>query len=281
MKTYAVLVDNVYKSFKSKSKKKKKKKKRLFLELFKQAQDRFYAVNGISFNIHYGEIFGILGQNGSGKSTLIRMISTLLTIEKGQIKVFGFDVKKDDHKVRRYINRVTVEASFFKKLSTTENLLYAASIYGLRRSDAKKKIPEILGVLNLDIERLDEPLENFSRGMQQKVAIARAVLTSPSLLLLDEPTTGLDPKSKREVQNFILNLRKNHNTTVIITTHDMEEADKICDRIAIIDTGKFIKIDTPEGLKNAIRKNGEDVTLEDVFFKMTGKEFKSDELEDN
>ncbi len=281
MKSYAVLVDDVYKSFKSKSKKKKKKKKRLFLELFRQAQDRFYAVNGISFNIHYGEIFGILGQNGSGKSTLIRMISTLLTIEKGQIEVFGFDVKKDDIKVRRYINRVTVEASFFKKLSTTENLLYAASIYGLRRSDAKKKIPEILKVLNLDIERLDEPLENFSRGMQQKVAIARAVLTSPSLLLLDEPTTGLDPKSKREVQNFILNIRKTHNTTVIITTHDMEEADKICDRIAIIDSGKFVKIDTPEGLKNAIRKNGEDVTLEDVFFEMTGKDFKSDELEDN
>ncbi len=281
MKTYAVLVDDVYKSFKSKSKKKKKKKKRLFLELFKQAQDRFYAVNGISFNIHYGEIFGILGQNGSGKSTLIRMISTLLTIEKGQIKVFGFDVKKEELKVRRYINRVTVEASFFKKLSATENLLYAASIYGLRRADAKKKIPEILGVLNLDLSRLDEPLENFSRGMQQKVAIARAVLTSPSLLLLDEPTTGLDPKSKREVQKFILNIRKTHNTTVIITTHDMEEADKICDRIAIIDTGKFIKIDTPAGLKDAIRKNGEDVTLEDVFFKMTGKDFKSDELEDN
>jgi len=278
MKNYAVKVENVFKSFKDQSK--NKKKKALLSSLFSRAQNRFYALSDVSFDIAYGEIFGILGQNGSGKSTLIRMISTLLTVEKGNISVFGFDISKDEYKVRQHINRVTVEASFFKKLSAYENLMYAASIYGVSRKEAKLKITEILTVLGLDINRIDEPLENFSRGMQQKVAIGRAVLTSPALLLLDEPTTGLDPKSKKDVQNFILNVRKVHGTTVILTTHDMEEADRICDRIAIIDKGRFIALNTPENLKDKFRKENEKISLEEVFFEITGKEFKSDEIEE-
>ncbi|MDD3627257.1 MAG: ABC transporter ATP-binding protein [bacterium] len=278
MNNYAVKVDNVFKSFKDETK--NKIKKDFLSALFSRTQNRFYAVNGVSFAIDYGEIFGILGQNGSGKSTLIRMISTLLTLEKGSISVFGYDIVKDEYKVKQHINRVTVEASFFKKLSAFENLMYAASIYGVPRDEAKSRINEILGVLNLDLNRIHEPLENFSRGMQQKVAIGRAVLTSPSLLLLDEPTTGLDPKSKKDVQSFILKVRKTNNTTVILTTHDMEEADRICDRIAIIDKGKFITLNTPANLKNKFRKENETISLEDVFFEITGKEFKSDELEE-
>lgn len=235
------------------------------------------AVDQVSFEVEKGEIYGILGPNGSGKSTLIRLISTLLLPDSGEVKVFGFDVVKDHMQVKRMINRVSVDAAFFKGISSYANLTYAARLYGVPMSEVKRKSNEILNRLGFNVSRMSEPMEDLSRGMQQKVAIARALLTSPVLLLLDEPTTGLDPKSKRDVQGFIQEVRAIHNTTVILTTHDMEEADKLCDRLAIIDNGKFIVEGAPSELKRKIQKADGAPTLEDVFIKLTGKQLEGDE----
>jgi ABC-2 type transport system ATP-binding protein len=177
------------------------------------------------------------------------------------------------------INRVSVEASFFKKLSALENLMYAARLYDMPIPAARTRAIYILGQLGMKEKRLYEPLENMSRGMQQKVAIARGLLTSPVLLLLDEPTTGLDPRSKQDVQRFILRMRREHETTVFLTTHDMDEADRLCDRIAVIDNGKIVALDTPAGLKRQIGAqsgmNGS-TTMEDVFLALTGKSLDDD-----
>ncbi|MGE5585171.1 MAG: ABC transporter ATP-binding protein [Bacillota bacterium] len=240
------------------------------------------AVSGVTFSVKRGEIFGILGPNGSGKSTLIRLISTLLLPDDGEIRVFGHDVVRDRFAVRRLINRVSVEAAFFKKLSAMENLSYAARLYDVDIRRARRTAIEILKRLGFGENKAYEPLEDLSRGMQQKVAVARALLTSPVLLLLDEPTTGLDPVSKREVQDYVLEVRDSHDTTVILTTHDMQEADRLCDRVAIIDQGRFVALDTPTHLKVGLGRNGdgEAATLEDVFFALTGKALKESHPEE-
>jgi ABC-2 type transport system ATP-binding protein len=229
------------------------------------------AVDRVSFNVQQGEIFGVLGPNGSGKSTLIRLIATLLLPDEGELKVFGYDVVRQPRQVQTLINRVSVEASFFKKLSPMENLLYGARLYGLDGRETRKLVVEILTRLGLEKRAIYNPMEEMSRGMQQKVAIARALLTRPRLLLLDEPTTGLDPRSKREVQDVVRELRDEHGTTILLTTHDMLEADALCDRVAIIDGGKIVALDTPDGLKQLITHNGNQPTLEDVFLELTGK----------
>jgi ABC-2 type transport system ATP-binding protein len=238
------------------------------------------AVDHVSFEVQRGEIFGVLGPNGSGKSTLIRLLSTLLIPDEGTVSVFGLDVVKNEMQVKRLINRVSVEASFFKKLSPKENLLYGARLYGLSGKEADLKAREILKRLGLRESSYTEPMEDMSRGMQQKVAITRAFLTQPVVLLLDEPTTGLDPRSKLEVQSFINELRDIHGATIVITTHDMYEADAICDRVAIIHDGKIVAMDTPAALKQQVRRNGHEPTLEDVFMSLTGTDLveKDDDL---
>jgi ABC-2 type transport system ATP-binding protein len=241
------------------------------------ARKRAVAVDHVDLTVRRGEIFGVLGVNGSGKSTLIRLISTLLLPDAGEIRVFGHDVVAEERHVKRMINRVSVEAAFFKKLSPMENLLYAARLYDLDIGAARPQIVDILGRFDIPRQRIFEPLEKMSRGMQQKVAIARALLTSPVLLLLDEPTTGLDPRSKRDVQQSVLQMREQHQATVLLTTHDMDEADRLCDRIAIIDQGRIIAQDTPAGLKTLIVPDGA-ASLEEVFMQLTGKSL--DETED-
>lgn len=235
------------------------------------------AVDALDLEVPKGEIFGIVGPNGSGKSTLVRLISTLLLPDIGQIEVFGHDVVKQRLQVRRMINRVSVDAAFFKKLSCWENLSYAARLYGVPVREAREKAIEILERFGFHEERINQPMEDLSRGMQQMVAIARAYFTAPILLLLDEPTTGLDPKSKRQVQEFVLQVRENHDSTVLITTHDMDEADRICDRVAIIDRGRFVALDTPENLKSQVRGERKAVSLEDVFMELTGRDWESEE----
>jgi ABC-2 type transport system ATP-binding protein len=239
------------------------------------------AVDHISLTVRRGEIFGLLGANGSGKSTLIRLISTLLIPDGGRIFVFGHDVQEHEKVVKRLINRVSVEASFFKKLSAAENLMYGARLYNLPVKQAKPAALRILQQLGLSEKRFGEPLEHMSRGMQQKVAIARGLLTSPLLLLLDEPTTGLDPRSKKDVQEFILRMRAEHDTTVFLTTHDMDEADRLCDRIAIINGGRIVALDTPQGLKRMIgtRRGNGLASMEDVFMALTGRSL-DDDLEE-
>ena len=235
------------------------------------------AVDRVSFQVRRGEVFGILGPNGSGKSTLVRCIATLLLPDEGCITVFGHDVLREEMAVKQLINRVSVEASFFKKLTPMENLLYGARLYGLGAREARQRVLEVLGRLGLKKEAIFQPMEEMSRGMQQKVAIARAFLTRPILLLLDEPTTGLDPRSKREVQAFMEELRDTHDTTILLTTHDMQEADALCDRIAILDEGRIVALDTPAGLKGLMPgTDGHDPTLEDVFMELTGKRLVED-----
>jgi len=230
------------------------------------------AVDHVSLQIRRGEVFGILGPNGSGKSTLVRCIATLLLPDKGGIRVFGHDVLQEEMAVKQLINRVSVEASFFKKLTPMENLIYGARLYGLGARQARERALEVLERLGLKRQAIFQPMEEMSRGMQQKVAIARAFLTQPILLLLDEPTTGLDPRSKREVQAFVEELRDTHDATILLTTHDMQEAEALCDRIAILDEGQVVALDTPAGLKALVaRTNGHEPTLEDVFMELTGK----------
>lgn len=236
------------------------------------------AVDHVSFTIREGEIFGVLGPNGSGKSTLIRLIATLLLPDSGNIRVFGEDVVSHPMQVQRLINRVSVEASFFKKLSPMENLIYGARLYGLEGGETRRKVVEILTRLGLEKKSIYQPMEEMSRGMQQKVAIARALLTRPRILLLDEPTTGLDPRSKREVQEVIKELNRESGTTILLTTHDMQEAENLCDRIAIIDGGKVVALDEPIRLKQLIPQNGHEPTLEDVFLELTGKQLVKEEV---
>ncbi len=235
------------------------------------------AVNDVSLRIPRGEIYGILGANGSGKSTLIRLVSTLLTLDAGRVEVFGHDIERDEMAVKRVINRVSVDAAFFKKLSPHENLTYAARLYGMDAGQAKRDAIEILARLGIGEKRLNRPLEQMSRGMQQKVAIARALLTSPTLLLLDEPTTGLDPRSKLDVQSFIEELRDTHDATIVLTTHDLDEAERLCDRLAIINDGRLVVEDTADALKAMVAEQFDlPATLESVFMKYTGKSLDDD-----
>jgi ABC-2 type transport system ATP-binding protein len=231
------------------------------------------AVDHLTFDVKRGEIFGVLGPNGGGKSTLIRLIATLLLPDEGTVTVFGHDVTKEPLIAQQMLNRVSVEASFFKKLSPMENLLYGARLYGVSGSEIREQVQTILKRLNIPEKNIGRPMEEMSRGMQQKVAIARALLSTPMLLLLDEPTTGLDPRSKREVQGFVRELREKHNTTILLTTHDMVEAEKLCDRIAIMDSGRIVALDTPANLKKlATPGSDHEPTLEDVFLQLTGKQ---------
>jgi ABC-2 type transport system ATP-binding protein len=225
------------------------------------------ALDGVSLTVARGECVAILGQNGSGKSTLVRVLSTLLLHERGTARVFGHDVAREERAVRRLVNRVSVEASFFKKMSAGENLSYAARFYGLAPGRTRTEIPQILAAVGFPADRSGEPMEGLSRGMQQKVALARALLTSPALLLLDEPTTGLDPRSKLEVQDFITDLRARHDTTTLLCTHDMAEAEALADRVGILDRGRLLALEAPERLR--ARYDAE--TLEGAFLAATGR----------
>ena len=263
----AVVIDGVSKIF-------KKHRPLLRLPRGKQKEEKraVHAVDDVTLTIKRREIVGILGANGSGKSTLVRILSTLLIPDTGRVTIFGYDVVKDERMVQRLINRVSVEASFFKKLSPMENLIYAARLYNMPGAEARARIKSILSRLGIPQDRVGQPLENMSRGMQQKVAIARAFLTAPIVLLLDEPTTGLDPRSKLDVQNFVKELRAVHDATILITTHDMEEAEALCDRVAIIDQGRIVAMGGVKELKRAVAERLErttPVSMNEVFMHYT------------
>lgn len=241
------------------------------------------AVDDITITVKRRTIYGVLGSNGSGKSTLIRAISTLLLPDGGAIRVFGHDVEREPRVVQQLINRVSVEAAFFRKLSPMENLIYSARLYNLDIPEVREQIRALLSRLGIKPDRFEQPLENMSRGMQQKVAIARAFLTAPILLLLDEPTTGLDPRSKQDVQRFVAELRDTHDATILLTTHDMDEAEALCDRLAIIDGGKLVAEDSAAGLKARVGQElGLDgpATMHDVFMHFTGRDWEEEENED-
>jgi ABC-2 type transport system ATP-binding protein len=235
------------------------------------------AINQVSMRLERGDIHGILGANGSGKSTLIRLVCGLLTLDTGRVEVFGHDIVREENTVKRLINRVSVDAAFFKKLSPMENLSFAARLYGLDPKGSHAEAIRILERLGISQKRVNRPIEQMSRGMQQKVAIARALLTSPALLLLDEPTTGLDPRSKLDVQTFIEELVQTHDASIVLTTHDLAEAERLCQRISILNNGRVVAEAAPAELKRMVAQDyGQPPTLEAVFMTYTGKSLDED-----
>ena len=211
------------------------------------------AVKGVSFDIKAGEIFGLLGPNGAGKTTTIKMLCTLLEPSGGTATLNGYDVVREAGLVRQSLGAVlTGERSIYWKLTGRENLEYFAALYHIPRPVAKRRIAELLERLDL-VNRADELVERYSSGMKQRVAIAKALLPNPPILLLDEPTIGLDPQSARNLRELILETRA-EGRTVLLTTHYMEEADQLSDRVGIIDGGEVIALDTPAELKRAIQQ---------------------------
>ena len=240
-------------------------------------RDPVIAIADVSLRLERGGTIGILGANGSGKSTLIRLISGLLTLDEGRVEVFGHDIVRDEMAVKRLINRVSVDAAFFKKLSPMENLLFAARLYGIDSKFARTETVRITERLGIAEKRLGRPVEQMSRGMQQKIAIARALLTSPALLLLDEPTTGLDPRSKLDVQTFIEEIRLSHDASILLTTHDLDEAERLCDEIVVLNDGKVVAQGSPDALKRLVaERHGEAPTMHSVFMTYTGRSLDED-----
>ncbi len=238
-----------------------------------------HVLKDVSFLVERGEIFGLIGANGSGKSTLIRILSTLLLPDAGNVSVFGHDVMSSAGQVRALINRVSADPSFFRNMSAMENLMFFGRVYGLGPDEIKVKVPRILDRLGFEADKAREPMSHLSRGQQQKIAVARSFLTSPVLMLLDEPTTGLDPRSKRDVQRFIREVREEHDATILLTTHDMEEAELLCDRISFIAGGRIVAEGTAMELKHRVSngRSAESISMEDVFMALTGKDIAEDE----
>src|SRR5438876_10702945 len=243
----------------------------------RERRRRVAALEGVTFTMERGECVAILGQNGSGKSTLVRLLSTLLLPDGGSATIFGHDVVKESRAVQRLVNRVSVEASFFKKMSSEENLAYAARFYGIPPSATKTAIPDLLERVGFPVGRRHEGMEHLSRGMQQKVALARALLTSPVLLLLDEPTTGLDPRSKLEVQDFIRDVRALHDATILLCTHDMKEAEELADRIGLLDRGELLFLEPACAVKDRFGVE----SIEEAFFSATGRTYEDEQTEED
>lgn len=211
----------------------------------------FVAVDDITFDIKKGEIFGLLGPNGAGKSTTIRMLSTLTRPTKGVATIGGFDIVKQDNEVRKLIGIVSEKMIMYNRLTARENLWFFGNLFGMTRKELNARINELLELVQLT-KWAKAQVGTFSTGMKQKMNIIRALLNMPQVLFLDEPTLGLDPQSTVEIREFIRKLNQEHNTTILITTHMMTEADLLCDRIGIIDHGRIVALDTSTNLKNSI-----------------------------
>ena len=211
----------------------------------------FTAVDGVSFDVAEGEIFGLLGPNGAGKSTLIRMMTTLLEITSGTALIEGVDVRKDPDTARRSMGVIPQAMTSDGDLTVWENLSIYSKLYGIPPAEREKSIDELLELVDLTQWR-DAPARNLSGGMRRRLEIARGLVHRPRIFFLDEPTTGLDPVSRVAVWEMITNIKQKRNLTVLITTHYMDEADRLCDRIAIVDHGKLVALDTPRALKASI-----------------------------
>jgi ABC-2 type transport system ATP-binding protein len=211
----------------------------------------FTAVDSVSFTVEQGEIFGLLGPNGAGKSTLIRMLTTLIQPTSGSARVNGFDVIRSPNEVRKSIGVIPQAMTSDLELSAEENLQVFAKLYGIPRERRARIIPQLLEAVGLG-PWADKPVKHFSGGMRRRLEIARGLVHEPKIFFLDEPTTGLDPASRLAVWEMLSRLRKEHDLTILITTHYMDEADKLCDRIAIVDHGKLVALDSPLKLKASI-----------------------------
>ena len=217
------------------------------------------ALKDVTFNLDKGEIFGLLGPNGAGKTTLVRILTTILESDSGTIKIFGKDITKKRKGIRRIIGYVPASVILYQHLSAYENLMNAASLYDIEKKKAKKTIEMLLKKFDM-WEWRDEKIKNFSSGMAQKINICRGILHEPQLLILDEPTNGLDPKSRQVVRDFLLEIN-GEGTTVLLTTHVMWSVEEICKRVAIIDKGKLITIDSISNLKLSELKKKDDIKV--------------------
>ncbi|HCI29242.1 MAG: ATP-binding cassette domain-containing protein [Fervidobacterium sp.] len=230
---------------------------------FKQVK----AVDGISFDVSEGELFGLLGPNGAGKTTTVRIISTLILPTKGEVEVNGYSLPKDAAIVRKFIGYVPQALSSDGTLTGYENLLIFAKLVGLNRNEREKQINELVELMGLG-DFVDRLVREYSGGMVRKLEIAQALLHNPKVLLLDEPTVGLDPASRRSVWNVLKTLQKEYSATILLTTHYMEEAEVLCDRLAIMDHGKIVTVGTP---REIMEQTGVE-NLEDAFIVLTGHE---------
>lgn len=211
----------------------------------------FTAVDNISFKVKQGEIFGLLGPNGAGKTTTISILSTIISLTSGQASINGRNVLKEKDEVRKQIGIVFQDPSLDDELSGWENLDMHARLYGVKGSTKKEAITRVLKLVELD-NKAHLQVKTYSGGMKRRLEIARGFIHNPKVLFLDEPTIGLDPQTRRKIWNYILQLNEKEHITIILTTHYMEEADELCDRIAIVDHGKIIKLDTSEKLKDSL-----------------------------
>ncbi len=211
----------------------------------------FTAVDAISFNVGHGEVFGLLGPNGAGKSTLIRMMTTLITPTSGSVRVNGFDVREEANEVRKSIGVIPQASTADLTLSAEENMIIFARLYGVPRDKRKRIIGELLKAVELS-DWAKKPVRTFSGGMRRRLEIARGLVHEPKIFFLDEPTTGLDPVSRVAVWEMLDGLRRERDLTVLVTTHYMDEADKLCNRVAIVDHGKLVALDSPMKLKAEI-----------------------------
>jgi ABC-2 type transport system ATP-binding protein len=211
----------------------------------------FEAVKDVNFCVAEGEIFGLLGPNGAGKSTLIRMMTTLIPVTSGKAIVAGHDVAKDPDDVRRVIGVIPQALTSDPDLTVEENLSIYAKLYSVPRAQREKNIKEVLEAVDLS-KWSGAQTKTLSGGMRRRLEIARGLVHNPRIFFLDEPTTGLDPVSRIAVWEMLNNLKKTRNLTMLLTTHYMEEADKLCDRIAIVDHGKLVALGTPVELKNSV-----------------------------
>jgi ABC-2 type transport system ATP-binding protein len=220
----------------------------------KEGDDITVALNKVNIKIRPGELFGLLGPNGSGKTTMIKCLSTILIPDNGTATINGFDTSKETSRVRASLGMVVGgERTLYWKLTARDNLTYFSSLYKMQKTYAKKRIEELLETFNLS-DRADERLEDYSTGMRQKVAIARALLHDPPILLLDEPTLGLDPNFSRQIRKQIRELSEKQGKTVLLTTHYMTEADQLCDRVAFINNGNIVAVDSPNKLKAMVKE---------------------------
>ena len=233
----------------------------------------FTAVDGVTFKVEAGEIFGLLGPNGAGKSTLIRMLVTLLPPTSGSAAINGFDVVKKADDVRRSIGVIPQAMTSDLELTVEENLIIFAKLYGVPRAKRNKLIAELLAAVELT-QWADKPVKNLSGGMRRRVEIARGLVHEPKVFFLDEPTTGLDPVSRTGAWAMLEKIKSERDLTVLLTTHYMDEADKLCDRIAIVDHGKLVALDTPARLKASIPGASEKTTLDDVFVHYAGRDLR-------
>jgi len=211
----------------------------------------FTAVDHVSFDVRKGEVFGLLGPNGAGKSTAIRMLSTLSAPSEGTATVAGFDIQKQDGKVREHIGLVSEKMIMYDELKARENLTLFGKLYDIPSDLLAKRIESLLKFVRME-QWADHRIDTFSTGMKQRINVIRALVNEPEILFLDEPTLGLDPQSTAEIRELVRKINAENKTTIILTTHMMTEADMLCDRIGIMDHGRIVALDTPENLKKSV-----------------------------